>query len=80
MFVSWHHPSLLLMTYMKRYIKPVSSVIDLRDHCQILAGSKSVSGNPNLKVGIDDWDDENVGVSPAKRALILCGMKVSLLL
>lgn len=51
----------------KRYIKPVSSVIDLKDHCQILAGSKPVSGNPNLEVGVDDWDDENAGASPAKR-------------
>lgn len=46
---------------------PVSSVIDLKDNCQILAGSKPISGNPNLEVGIDDWDDENAGASPAKR-------------
>jgi len=46
---------------------PVSSVIDLKAQCQILAGSKPISGNPNLEVGIDDWDDENAGASPAKR-------------
>lgn len=51
----------------KRYIKPVSSVIDLKEICHILAGSKPVSNNPNLEVGVDDWEEENAGASPAKR-------------
>ncbi len=48
----------------KKYIRPQACAMTLWENTGILAASNK---NPNIKVGVDDWDSEDIDVSNAKR-------------